>query len=541
MFRKNDSYKQYNLFGIDQRLTNKQLKMWKKSREHKFFKHIFAKIDEKLFSVLYSDKKSRPNVPVNQLVGSLILKHLYDWTYEELFTHLSFNMLSRHAIGINDWSEDIFAEASLYNFQNKVTAHYLKTGQDLFMEVFDGLTTNQLIEFGIATNIQRGDSFLMGSNIIDYTRLNLLLEVLIRLYRILSKTDKDRLGSLLSEYTKQPAGQYIYRLNKEDFPKEIAQLGKIYHRLHTELKTDYRDHRVFRIFERVYTEQFVIANQKIEVVPPTALHSGILMSPDDDQATYRKKGKVESKGYVGHISETANPDNELNLITDLAVKPNNTDDAKILEERLPEMIKKTPQLDEYHADGLYGNQVIDKQMEKHNIKQIQSTIRGRKSGGGIKVQKQENGQLTVNCKGGQTVKAVKRKTAWRAEFDYAICKQCPFKDRCTSKVTGTKRNAHKRYLTISEKTVLTHTRFNNINKLPEERKKIRANVEATIKEAKRGIKNGKLRVRGLLKAKYYLIWTSIGINLGRIHRFLISEMYLFIDNLLSCTLVRMLR
>ena len=111
MFKKNETYKQKNLFGIENKLTKRQQKMWDNSKEHKFFTSIFTKIDEEKFKVLYSNKKSRPNVPVNQLVGSLILKHLHDWTYEELFSQMSFNMLSRHSIGIDDWQEDIFSPA----------------------------------------------------------------------------------------------------------------------------------------------------------------------------------------------------------------------------------------------------------------------------------------------------------------------------------------------------------------------------------------------------------------------------------------------
>jgi len=49
-------------------------------------------------------------------------------------------------------------------------------------------------------------------------------------------------------------------------------------------------------------------------------------------------------------------------------------------------------------------------------------------------------------------------------------------------------------------------------------------VEATVKEAKKGIKNGKVRVRGLVRVSFYMILTSIGINLKRIHRFIIQNM-----------------
>lgn len=523
MFRKNEGYKQQNLFGVSQSLTKKQRAMWNKSREHNFFESIFCKIDEESFRVLYSNKKSRPNVAVNQLVGALILKHLYDWTYEELFTHLSFNMLTRHALGINDWTENVFSEASLFNFQNRVSAHYVETGQDLFTQVFDKLTVGQLSDLNISTKIQRGDSFLMGSNIFDYSRVHLLLEIIHRLYRILDEEDKIKVKSEIEPYLKTTAGQYIFRLEKGVLPKEIEKLGFIYHTLYERLKEKYRDDEVFKIFERAYIEHFEIVAQKVKVIDGKELTSGNLMSPDDGQATFRKKGKERSKGYTGHISETADPDNQINLITDIDVQPNNVDDAKILENRLGEMLKKTPGLAEYHGDGLYGSPSLDILMEKEKIKQIQTSMRGRRSNGGMEMWRQENGQVIVKCGGGQSVQAIRKSKTWRAEFDYVKCEKCPLKDKCTARITGTKRNNPKRYLTFYDKVILCHARARNINSIPEERRTIRANVEATVKEAKRGIKNGKLRVRGLLKAKFYLVWTALAINLTRIHRFSFSK------------------
>jgi len=224
MFKKNESHKQYSLFSVTDSLSDSQRSLMETSIEHSFFVNIFSKINEKDFEVLYSTKKSRPNVPVNQSVGALILKNLYNWTYQQLFMNLNFNLLTRHAIGVQNLGGSVFAEASIFNFQKKVIEYYIQTGKDLLTEVFDSLTSAQLKEFGIKTDIQRGDSFLLGSNIFDYTRLQLLIEVLLRFFRILDDEDKETYLKLLSVYTKQTAGQYIYKIEKDDLPKEIKQL-----------------------------------------------------------------------------------------------------------------------------------------------------------------------------------------------------------------------------------------------------------------------------------------------------------------------------
>jgi len=52
MFKKNEGYKQGDLFSVDEKLRSKQSKLWKNSREHKFYFEVFQKIDEDLFSCL---------------------------------------------------------------------------------------------------------------------------------------------------------------------------------------------------------------------------------------------------------------------------------------------------------------------------------------------------------------------------------------------------------------------------------------------------------------------------------------------------------
>lgn len=528
MFKKNESYKQYSLFGITDSLSDSQLSLMETSIEHSFFVNIFSKINEKDFDVLYSTKKSRPNVPVNQLVGALILKHLYNWTYQQLFMNLNFNLLTRHALGVQNLGGSVFAEASIFNFQKKVIEYYIQTGRDLLTEVFDSLTSTQLKEFGIKTDIQRGDSFLLGSNIFDFTRLQLLIEVLLRFYRILDTEDKEAYKELLAAYSRQTAGQYIYKIEKDELPKEIKQLADVYHKLYIQLGDKYKDVAGFSIFNRVYNEHFVVAESKVEVIPSNELHSSILLSPDDTEATFRNKGRANGKGFIGHISETANPGNKFNLITDITVTPNNEDDANILAQRLPSMVEKTPDLSEYHADGNYSNPTVDVITKNNSIMLIQTAVRGRKSQTKLKIEEDAAGYLWVSCSQGQRVKGeiTNNKEGARigkAVFDNERCQLCPYQDKCIAKAAGGKRTGKKHIWYFNEMRILSHKRLHNIYMIPEERRKLRANVEATIKEVKRGIKNGKSRLRGLVRNRFYLTLTSISVNLTRIHKYEINK------------------
>jgi hypothetical protein len=119
-----------------------------------------------------------------------------------------------------------------------------------------------------------------------------------------------------------------------------------------------------------------VVDEKIAMKPPAELTSSSLQSPDDLEATYRNKNGRHSKGQTIQVIETAHPDNQLNLITEVAVCPNNTDDSQILNQRLSKMKTKTPELNELHHDGGYGSTANDEICDELGIQVIQTAVKG---------------------------------------------------------------------------------------------------------------------------------------------------------------------
>ena len=515
MFRKNTSHLQPSLFGIASQLPEAKLKKLENSKEYDFYQLIFRRINEEDFAVLYSDTSSRPNAPVNALVASIILMYHNNWTTEQLFDRVDFDLLTRTALGLDTLEETPFCPATFFNFQNRLLWHFSQTGENLLERLFDSLTQQQLKTLKIKTDIQRSDSFMAMSNIRSYSRTQLLIEMLIRLHRILSEEDQLRFKGLLHPYIKQSSGQYIYTLERASIPHEQEQLGRLYHKLYKALKERYQDFELFRVFERVYTEHFTIIDDKITVKTGKELHGSTLQSPDDIDATYRKKSDHHYRGQSVNITETGNPDNELNLITDVAVCSNDTDDSKILNERLEPINEKTPELNELHTDGAYGSEENDQKMEEFEITHVQTAVRGRKADVSMEIEEVSDGQYTVKCPH-QSVGAQKTKTRHKACFDVEICHQCSLNKRCPAK-----EQSHTRTYYFDRSDYLLGKRNRNIQSLPPERRKLRPNVEATVKEFTKPFNHkGKLRVRGLFKTMVYAHAMAISINFGRIWRYM---------------------
>jgi hypothetical protein len=513
MFKYHEDHRQNDLFGVMSSLSPAKQQKLQASKEQAFYELLYCKIDESPFVELYSDKTSRPNASVNTMVASLILKEHNGWSYEELFGQIDFDLRTRTALGLSDLDETPFCPATLFNFQNRLSAHYLQSGQDLLEQVFDTLTTEQLKTLQIKTNIQRADSFLASSNIRTYSRLQLLVEVLLRLHRILSPEDQQALSELFAPYVKQTAGQYIYRLKQSELSAHVEELAQTYHRLHQRLVSTYGDTEIFHIFDRVYREHFTVVNDKIAVIPAQELSSHILQAPDDVDATYRKKGDQESRGQTIHVNETAHPDNQLNLITDVEVAPNNTDDGNILNARLEKMVEKTADLDELHTDGAYGNEANDRNMEAFGIRHIQTAIKGRTSAVSMKIEQLAEGTYQVSCPY-QAVTSHPTATRFKACFEQSVCDQCPLASVCPTIPQKDQRVSY-----FDHDDYLRNTRHRQIERIPAERRKIRPKVEATVREFKRRMPDGKLKVRGAFKTKVFAVLNAIGINFGRIFRF----------------------
>jgi DDE family transposase len=219
---------------------------------------------------------------------------------------------------------------------------------------------------------------------------------------------------------------------------------------------------------------------------------------------------------VLHATETADPENDLQLLVDVAVAPNNQADSRILHERLPQMHEKTPDLRELHHDGAYGSEDNDRREAELGIQAVQTAIRGRTPQAPMQIERDEAGLLQVRCAAGHVVPGQSTAKHYKAEFAAASCAGCPLAAVCLAQ-----RRAHGgRTFYFTEADVLKQARHRRIETLPEQRRTLRANVEATVKEFKAPCRNGKLRTRGLYAARQYAFLRAIGINFGRIYRHL---------------------
>ena len=89
-FRPNDpKVQQTSVLDVTTLMSDREKKFMDRSWAKYFADYIFPNIDEQLFARLYSEVDSRPNTPVNVIVGGLLLQQLTDQSDDDMIASIS--------------------------------------------------------------------------------------------------------------------------------------------------------------------------------------------------------------------------------------------------------------------------------------------------------------------------------------------------------------------------------------------------------------------------------------------------------------------
>jgi hypothetical protein len=357
------------------------------------------------------------------------------------------------------------------------------------------------------------------------SRLQLLVEVLQRVYRLLTEEDQGRCGEEFAPYIQGHAGQYVYHIKGQDTNEHLQRIGELMQRLLEELQKNYGQEPVYQMFERVFSEHYLVEEKAVKIKLEKELSASSLQSPDDLEATYREKNKKQYKGYVANLTETCDPANDLQLVTKIQVAENSVDDAKLMEAALPNLKERT-ELETLFTDGGYGSPDADQIMQDNKIEQIQSAIRGRVPSSeklnlaDFELKQTETGKPTqITCPQGQTVAVhpSNQKKGFVAHFEEQVCQACPFLQKCPTQKGKRDPRFHLRF---SQQQVYMSQRRRRSMIHQQEGRNLRAAVEATVRQVKHPFPASKLPVRGRFRVTCMMIGSAMITNVHRIQRYL---------------------
>jgi hypothetical protein len=354
--------------------------------------------------------------------------------------------------------------------------------------------------------------------------LQLLVEVLQRVHRMLSPADQRKWEKDFAPYLEGSSGKFVYRVKGKDVSEYLQAVGVLMIRLLKRLEKPYGTEPAYGVLQRVFADHFREGRKRIVVKGNSELSAQSLQSPDDLEATYREKGGKGHQGYAANVTETCDPKNEVQLITKVQVAANATDDSQFLAEAAPGLKARTG-VEEMHTDGAYGGPAADAAVREAGIQLRPTGIRGREPDPQrvhladfriYRDRRKEPSSLCCpqGCRG--KVRKIGHGGRYAAEFERESCKGCAFLKPC--KVVWGEREGKYRF-TFTREEAETAERRRSIQKTRPGKRNLRAAVEATVRCLKLPFRGGKAPVRGKPRITQVIAASAAMINVRRIHRF----------------------
>lgn len=365
-FRENDlqqmTLSDSTLFGLTARERNVLEHSWAKV----FADDIFPAIDEKPFSVLYSDKASRPNTPVNVIIGSMIIKELFDLSDDEVYENILLDPRYQYALHTTSMKEQPISDKTLTRFRQRCYIYESLHGVDLYHDCVKDLAAKTARLMKIDGRIRRMDSMMVEANIRKLSRAELIYRCLSKWVVWLHKNGRDELiQSFEHYYDPNDYNQTFYHNRSSELDNGMQKLLNDADAVLRNSGYGFGGITEYDLFVRVLSEQTVVGDDGVRRLRPkndAVMDSSIIQSPTDPEATYREKAGVSHRGYVANIEESVSQNGS--VVTDYQFEQNTKSDSAMLKEHLDGMDRQEEEVT-IITDGAYsGTENVEKATEK---------------------------------------------------------------------------------------------------------------------------------------------------------------------------------
>lgn len=374
---KENSYQQISFSDSFSGLTAREQKALENSWAKVFADEIFPAIDEKRFSVLYSDKASRPNTPVNVIVGALIIKELFDYSDDEMVENLMLDFRFQYALHTTSFEEQPLSDKTLTRFRRRCYDYETLHNKDLYHDCVKDLSASIAKLMGISGKIRRMDSMMIESNIRKLSRMELIYTCISKLAVSINKANDSALPEDLKHYTDpDDFNRVIYHQRSTDAEDRLKQLLADADKLLTLCESGYQDSTEYDLFVRCLSEQTVVENgtRRLRTKEDGGMNSSIMQNPSDPEATFRNKAGKEHRGYTANLEESVGKNGS--VVTDYQYDQNNHSDSQFLQEHLEQM-EKQEERTVIITDGAYSGTENTRLASEKNVELITTSLTGK--------------------------------------------------------------------------------------------------------------------------------------------------------------------
>ncbi len=501
---------------------------------------ILPLIDENQFKHLYSENEGRPNASIKLMISLLIFMGLEKLTWRDV----EFQFIRRIDWMIatcTDIGKAIIDHTTLFKFYQRLET------DDTARELFTNLT-NKFIELcGTSIDKQRTDSFFIHGWLRILSRYGLFRETIRKFLQSLRKQKPGLYENIKSQLSKDYL-ENDFDLTEKD--KELAQrrISLMARDLH-KIIIAFENHRqvkyyeTFKILKQVFQEQCEIKNDSDngntpEIIIKEKPDKNAINTPHNPEARYVRKVNQQVTGDKGFATETCNPENKTQFITDVNVTESTKHDSKENEQIQERLIDSNTKPEDQYGDAGFvnGRTIIESKEKEINLEgptagrsqsfesyesdsrpldagdfeteyKVTESGRSNENTNELTVKKCPEGQAPIEQhRSEKTGKLI-------VHFDEKECKSCHVKDRCPVRI-GERTSTY----TVDEEEFIGAQRHHQYMENSDYRKEcaIRAGAESLVSELTRAHGMRSSRHRKRCRTKLQLIFAALACNVKRL-------------------------
>lgn len=448
------------------------------------------------------------------MAGLIFLMEFLDWTKAEALNAYSFHMDGHDALNLEPVTHDISIRT--------LERYILRFEQDqLAQKIMHDVTIKLAELLEINVDKQRLDATHIFSDMASFGRTRLMGVAVKRFLTQVQRQDPSAYAAL-SEGLRQRYSPSVHQLfgdtakDKESRLKLRQQVAEDMHFLigHFADQAQHRDRSSYKAMERVFHEQCDVVEKKVTVKAKTG--SRTMQTPSDPEATFDGH---KGQGYQAHLSETCDPNNEVQLVTAALPQTAAASDADAAE----------PILQELEACGLLPQELLvdtayagDENVQKAASQGVEWVGPVPGCGGPAAADEltiddfniDETTEQVVCCPAGHApVSSVQDSETGKTRtiMPDSGCSTCDYYDQCP--VTK-KRDGYQLDHTAKQRR-LAGRRREEATEVFRERYQVRGGIEGTNSGLKRRTGLGRLRVRGRPRVFHAIYLKVAGWNILR--------------------------
>ena len=490
---------------------------------------VLPLIDEEKFRHLYCEDEGRPNASIRAMVSLLIFMGMEKLTWrgvEFLYPRRMDWLIATNT----PFGEAQIDHTTIFKFYQRLELD--PTARELFTELADAF----IKACGTSLKKQRTDSFYIHGWLRILSRYGLFKETIRKFLQVLCKQKpglyQEIKGQLSREYLEKDFD--LTEKDRELAQRKVSLMARDLYRL----KCAFEHHRqvhhyeTFKILSQIFSQQCEVKETlqaEPEIVIKEKPDKGAICTPHNTEVRYVRKRDQRVTGDKAVVTETCDPQNKTQFITDADVIEATCPDSKQqphLQERLIENEFKPEK--QYEDAGFVNGQTI--LASKGNGIELEGPTAGRSqsfeayqqddrpfdAGDFDTTMEEETNELAVNkcpCNQEPQDQTRSEKTGKMVvHFHWAICSACPNAERCPVKIG--KRAAT---YTVSEAEYAGAVRHHRYMSDGAYRKEcaIRAGAEAMVSELTRAHGMRKSRHREQSRTRLQLIFAVLACNVKR--------------------------